>query len=110
VLAYDAEAGRGAGYGSAGGDDRVHRLQAALNRLGLKDADGKSLKADGKLGPKTTAAIEAAQKELGLTANGRITPALLDKLAAAKRTVGRQGHAGGEEGEALPAPRSSRRR
>jgi HK97 family phage prohead protease len=85
VLAYDAEAGRGAGYGSVGGDDRVHRLQAALNRLGLKDADGKSLKADGKLGPKTTAAIEAAQKELGLTANGRITPALLDKLAAAKQ-------------------------
>jgi hypothetical protein len=85
VLAYDAEAGRGAGYGSASGDDRVHRLQAALNRLGLKDADGKPLKVDGKLGPKTAAVIEAAQKRLGLTPNGRVTPALLDKLAAAKR-------------------------
>jgi HK97 family phage prohead protease len=85
VLGYDAKSGRGTGYGSAGGDARVKRLQDALNRLGLKDSAGKELKVDGKLGPKTTAAVMAAQKELGLTPNGRVTPALLERLAAAKR-------------------------
>lgn len=84
ALAFDGKSGRGTGYGRAGGDARVKKLQEALNRLGLKDADGRALKVDGKLGPRTTAAVKAAQKRLGLAADGKVTPQLLAKLVAAK--------------------------
>lgn len=84
VLSFDAKSGRGVGYGKKGGDARVRKLQAALNRLGLTDADGRRLVVDGKLGPRTTAAIKAAQKKLGLAADGKVTPQLLVKLVAAK--------------------------
>lgn len=83
-LSYDAKSGRGAGYGRKGGDPRVRKLQTALNRLGLKDADGRALKLDGKLGPRTTASVKAAQRKLGLPADGKVTPQLLAKLTAAK--------------------------
>ena len=81
-LSYNGKTG--AGYGSKNGDQRVHALQAELNRLGFSDAGGKSLKGDGKLGPRTTAAIKKAQKALGLKPDGIATPALLSKLKAAK--------------------------
>jgi peptidoglycan hydrolase-like protein with peptidoglycan-binding domain len=81
-LSFDGK--RGAGYGTPGGDKRVHALQDALNRLGLTDAAGKKLKLDGKLGPKTTAAIKKAQRKLGLKANGVVTPKLLAQLSKAK--------------------------
>lgn len=84
VLSFDAKSGRGVGYGKKGGDARVRKLQAALNRLGLKDADGRRLVVDGKLGPRTTAAIKAAQRKLGVPADGKVTPQLLVKLVAAK--------------------------
>ena len=84
TLAYDAGSNTGPGYGSANGDKRVHQLQSALNRLGLTDSSGKALKDDGKLGPKTTAAVKKAQKRLGLTPDGKVTPALLAKLTALK--------------------------
>jgi peptidoglycan hydrolase-like protein with peptidoglycan-binding domain len=84
ALGYDAKSGRGTGYGKPGGDARVKKLQASLNRLGLKDADGRALKLDGKLGPRTTAAIKAAQRKLGVPADGKVTPQLLAKLVAAK--------------------------
>jgi hypothetical protein len=84
TLSFDAKSGRGAGYGKKGGDARVKRLQKALNRLGLTGSDGKGLDVDGKLGPKTTAAIKAAQRKLGVTANGKVTPELLAQLVAAK--------------------------
>jgi HK97 family phage prohead protease len=84
TLGYDPRSNRGSGYGTAGGDARVKRLQEALNRLGLTDADGKPLKVDGKLGPKTTAAIKKAQRQLGVTPDGKVTPALLEKIAAMK--------------------------
>lgn len=84
TLAYDPHSNRGTGYGSAHGDARVHRLQQALNRLGFKDADGNRLKLDGKLGPKTTAAVKRAQQQLGLPQDGKVTPALLAKLTAMK--------------------------
>lgn len=84
ALSFDAKSGRGTGYGKPGGDARVRKLQAALNRLGLKDADGRALKLDGKLGPRTTAAVKAAQRKLGLPADGKVTPQLLAKLVAAK--------------------------
>lgn len=81
-LSFDGK--RGTGYGKAGGDKRVAKLQAALNRLGLTDSAGKALKVDGKLGPKTTAAIKKAQRALGMKADGVVTPALLRKLTTVK--------------------------
>jgi peptidoglycan hydrolase-like protein with peptidoglycan-binding domain len=79
----------GAGYGSHKGDHRVHALQSELNRLGLTDAGGKPLKLDGKLGPRTTAAIKKAQKALGMKADGVATPGLLAKLKAHKGKLGK---------------------
>lgn len=81
-LGYDGKTG--AGYGTKGGDARVKSLQQALNRLGLKDADGKPLAVDGKFGPKTTAAVKALQKSLGLEQTGKVTPALIAKASKAK--------------------------
>jgi peptidoglycan hydrolase-like protein with peptidoglycan-binding domain len=83
-LSYDAKTGRGAGYGKKGGDPRVKKLQTALNRLGLTDSNGHRLLLDGKLGPRTTHAVKAAQRKLGLPADGKVTPQLLAKLTAAK--------------------------
>jgi len=81
-LSFDGR--HGAGYGTPGGDKRVHALQQALNRLGFGDGSGAKLKDDGKLGPKTTAAIKRAQRALGLKPDGVVTPALLTKLTKAK--------------------------
>jgi peptidoglycan hydrolase-like protein with peptidoglycan-binding domain len=81
-LSFDGK--RGAGYGVKGGDKRVKTLQTALNRLGLTDSTGKKLAVDGKLGPRTTAAIKKAQRKLGLKPDGVVTPALLRQLAATK--------------------------
>lgn len=89
VLSYDPDRNTGAGYGMKGGDPRVRKLQEALTRLGLTDAAGKRLAADGKLGPKTTAAVKKAQKRLGLDQDGKVTPALLQRLADAKSLPGR---------------------
>lgn len=83
-LSYDAKTGRGAGYGQKGGDPRVKKLQTALNRLGLTDSNGHRLLLDGKLGPRTTHAVKAAQRKLGLPADGKVTPQLLARLTAAK--------------------------
>lgn len=82
-LSFDGK--RGAGYGVKGGDKRVKALQEALNRLGLTDGNGKKLAVDGKLGPRTTAAIKKAQRKLGLKADGVVTPALLAQLTKAKK-------------------------
>jgi hypothetical protein len=84
-LSYNGRTG--AGYGSKNGDQRVHALQAELNRLGFADGSGKALKGDGKLGPRTTAAIKRAQRALGLKPDGIATPALLSKLKSAKKTT-----------------------
>lgn len=59
-------------------------MQEALNKLGLTDANGKPLKLDGKLGPKTTAAIKKLQEQLGMTPNGRVTPLFLSKITGAE--------------------------
>jgi hypothetical protein len=61
-LSYDAKANTGTGYGSKGGDGRVKAAQTALNKAHMTDADGKPLKLDGKLGPKTTAALITHKK------------------------------------------------
>jgi peptidoglycan hydrolase-like protein with peptidoglycan-binding domain len=91
TLSFDAKSNRGAGYGRKGGDPRVRKLQKALTKLGLTDAAGRKLVVDGKLGPKTTAAIKAAQKRLGVPADGKVTPALLVKLTAAKSLGAKSG-------------------
>lgn len=84
TLSYDSKSNRGTGYDSKDGDPRVKRLQQALIRLGLTDSAGKPLKLDGKLGPKTTAAVRKAQHRMGVPVDGKVTPALLKKLTAAK--------------------------
>jgi len=76
-----------AGYGKTGGDSRVKSVQAALNRLGVKDANGHALKLDGKLGPKTTAAIKAWQRKNKLPATGRVSAAMLRRLTAKPKTT-----------------------
>jgi hypothetical protein len=85
VLGYDPGGDSGTGYGKRGGDPRVRRLQLALNRLGLVDGRGRRLKLDGKLGPRTTESVRAAQRRLGLTADGLVTPKLLRQLLALRR-------------------------
>jgi hypothetical protein len=87
-LSYNSKTNTGTGYGSKAGDDRVKRLQQALNRLGLVDKNGKRLVVDGKLGPLTTSAIQAAQRKLGLKPDGKVTPALLSQLTKAKAIPG----------------------
>lgn len=81
-LAFDGHTGPG--YGEKNGDKRVHSLQEALNRLGFTDSAGHKLLDDGKLGPRTTAAVKKAQHALGLKADGVVTPALLKQLSSAK--------------------------
>lgn len=75
---------RGTGYGSKGGDARIKTLQKALNRLGLTDSKGNKLAVDGKLGPRTTAAIKKAQRALGMKATGVVTLDFINQLAKAK--------------------------
>jgi peptidoglycan hydrolase-like protein with peptidoglycan-binding domain len=81
-LAFDGRTGPG--YGKPHGDRRVHRLQAALNRLKMHDAQGRPLVLDGKLGPRTTAAIRGLQRALGLHPDGVMTPGLLRHLGRAR--------------------------
>lgn len=76
----------GTGYGKKGGDARVRKLQQALNKLGIKDANGKPLVVDGDLGPKTTAAIRAWQRKNGQKATGFVDAATLRKLGRGSST------------------------
>jgi hypothetical protein len=77
----------GTGYGKKGGDARVRKLQQALNKLGIKDANGKPLAVDGDLGPKTTAAIKAWQHKNKMPATGFLDAASLRKLGGSGRTT-----------------------
>lgn len=79
---------RGAGYGAPGGDERVHALQQALNRLGLTDERGQPLAVDGKLGPRTTEAVKAAQKQLGLKPDGVVSAQVMVAILNAKPPPG----------------------
>jgi peptidoglycan hydrolase-like protein with peptidoglycan-binding domain len=84
TYAYDAKSNRGPGYGVKGGDAHVKALQQKLNELGVTDLHGRKLAVDGMLGPLTTQSIQAAQRRLGLKADGRVTPELFEKLSEAK--------------------------
>lgn len=70
----------GTGYDLPHGDARVKLLQNALNDAGFTDAQGHPLAVDGRLGPLTTQAIRAAQKQLGLPTDGVVTPKLLAQI------------------------------
>jgi HK97 family phage prohead protease len=83
-LSYDPKANRGTGYGTPGGDKRVLQLQEDANRLKLTDAHGQPLKLDGKLGPRTTAAVKKLQAALGVKQDGVVTPGLLAQLHGMK--------------------------
>lgn len=80
---YDPKTGRGPGYGMPNGDPIIHKLQDALIRLGYARKGDKNF-GDGKYGPKTSGAIKAAQKALGMKPDGVATPALIAKLAGMK--------------------------
>lgn len=86
-LSYNAKSNTGTGYGSAKGDNRVRQAQTALNKAHMTDAHGQPLRLDGKLGPKTTAALKAYQRAHGLNPDGKITPKL---LAALKKGGGKK--------------------
>lgn len=75
---------RGAGYGMPGGDERVHALQQALNRLGITDGAGRPLAVDGQLGPRTTEAVKAAQKKLGMKPDGIVSAQVMVAILNAK--------------------------
>jgi HK97 family phage prohead protease len=83
-LSYDPKTNRGTGYGTPGGDKRVRQFQEDANRLKLTDSQGKPLTLDGKLGPKTTAAVKKLQAALGVKQDGVVTPALLAQLHGLK--------------------------
>lgn len=104
TIGYDAKKGTGAGYGAKGGDKRVKQLQQALNRLGFKDMHGKPLLVDGKLGPRTTAAIKRLQTRLGLKADGIVTPALLKQVRSAAGPRGLKAPAKKVAKKAAPTP------
>jgi len=78
----------GTGYGSPHGDSRVRALQTRLNALGLKDAQGHPLKVDGRLGPKTTAAIKAWQRKNKMPVTGKVSAAALRQLTAPRSKTG----------------------
>jgi hypothetical protein len=50
--------------------DTIGEVQSALNKLGFKDADGKTLSIDGQVGKNTKFAVQAFQKKYGLTVDG----------------------------------------
>lgn len=79
-ISYNGKGATGTGYGTKGGDANVKALQKELNRMGITDSAGKSLKVDGKFGPKTTASVRRLQKRLGLAADGKVSTDLLAKL------------------------------
>jgi len=122
-VGYDSARGTGAGYGTKGGDKNVKSLQTYLNHLGFTDSAGNPLKVDGKLGPRTTAAIKKLQRKLGIKADGIVTPSLLHRIrqasiakgkrvkarAATKRTVP-QGQSKGPAKRVSPAPAAPKKR
>jgi hypothetical protein len=90
-LGFDGKSGTG--YDKPGGDPQVRELQDVVNKLGFKDAQGKPLARDGKFGPKTTTAVQAMQKALGLPTDGKVSPELLARvksLAAKKKPVAKR--------------------
>ncbi len=62
---------------STGGDAMVRDIQAGLQRLGYNPGP-----ADGRMGPKTEAAIRQYQQANGMTVDGQPSQAVLDSIRA----------------------------
>lgn len=62
---------------STGGGAMVHDIQAGLRRLGYDPGA-----VDGRMGPKTDAAIRKYQQDNGLTVDGQPSQAVLDSIRA----------------------------
>lgn len=61
--------------------DEVTRLQQALNRSGVRDAEGRRLAEDGRFGDSTREALTAYQQANGLKPDGIAGPRTLGRLA-----------------------------
>jgi hypothetical protein len=81
-LGFDGK--RGTGYGIKGGDPQVRTLQSVLTRLGFTDAAGVRLGANGKYGPRTTAAVKKLQKYMGLDPTGKVDEDFITKISNVK--------------------------
>ncbi len=62
---------------STGGDVTVRDIQAGLRRLGYNPGA-----ADGRMGPRTAAAIRKYQQDNGMTVDGQPSQAVLDSIRA----------------------------
>lgn len=103
-MSYDPNTRKGTGYGQAGGDPRVRALQQKLNQLGL----GQALIVDGDLGPKTTAAVKAAQQRLGLKPDGVVSASLMVAILQMQpppRTTARQKMSAGKPRRTTSKPK-----
>lgn len=63
--------------GGSGGSSMVRDIQAGLQHLGYSPGG-----ADGKMGPKTSAAIRKYQQDNGMSADGQPSQAVLDSIRA----------------------------
>ena len=61
--------------GGSAGNSMVRDIQAGLQRLGYNPGS-----ADGRMGPKTSAAIRKYQQDNGMSADGRPSQAVLDSI------------------------------
>lgn len=96
-----------AASGALGLNDRgeaVRTLQEGLNRLGVRDAEGKPLEADGRFGPRTVQAVEAFQRANGLEADGVVGPDTRKALERAQQATQQQ-----DAGARQPAAEASER-
>lgn len=63
---------------------QVKALQEALARLKITDNNGKGITVTGSYGPETVQAVNRLQQALGMTADGKVTPAFLKRVLALK--------------------------
>ncbi|MCM2291477.1 peptidoglycan-binding protein [Allorhizobium sp. BGMRC 0089] len=76
----DAWQGQGIKTGSVDMEKAIRNIQAILNRNGFPTGEP-----DGKLGPRTVAAIKDFQKSVGLTPDGKVSNELVKALLAKNR-------------------------
>ena len=74
----------------------IKRVQERLNGLGYRGADGKPLAEDGKFGPNTEAAVIRFQKEHGLQGLGVVGPKTMAALDAAEKAQSQGGQTTGQ--------------